>query len=76
MDFSRAVLADQRRHLAGIKRDVHVIKRSHTRKGLGDAAHFQNGLVRGGKRRLSDGLAAGLAPDCPLDRKAAFIADT
>ncbi len=32
--FSRAVLADQRRHLAGIKRDVHVIKRSHTRKVL------------------------------------------
>ncbi len=56
--FACAVLADQCGHLTGIERDIDVIERTHTGKCLGNAAHFQNGLVRHGKHRL---LTAGIA---------------
>jgi len=43
-EVERTVLADHGVDLAGHDREVDVGQRLHARKGLGNAAHFQNGL--------------------------------
>ncbi|MNE91365.1 hypothetical protein D3C80_1889670 [compost metagenome] len=50
--FSSAVLTDQGRDLARIKRDVDAIQRFYAGKYLADASHLQDGRLAGGSQHV------------------------